>query len=98
MKKIKNKQIIELAVSFVFFGLMIYAAYSLWYIFHGTDSGTDVHLYTVLTGVCLGWFMLLFVGEVLPKTGIVGKLLAFLAGNGLLNGYICGTNAKINER
>ena len=97
MKNIKTKQIIELVVSFIFFGLTIYAAYSLWYIFYGTDSGADVHLYTGLTGLCLGWFMALFVGEALPKTGIIGRLIAFLAGNGLLHGFIWGLNAKINE-
>ncbi len=97
MKNTKTKQIIELIVTFILFGLTIYAAYSLWYIFYGTDSGADVHLYTGLTGICLGWFMLLFVQSALPKTGIIGKIIAFLAGNGLLHGYIWGINAKINE-
>ena len=97
MKKLKNRQIIDLVVSFVLFGLMIYAAYSLWYIFYGTESGVDVHLYTGLAGICLGWFMCLFVGELLPKAGVIGKLIAFFAGNGLLHGYIWGLNAKINE-
>lgn len=96
MKETKNKQIIELIVSFILFGLTIYAVYSLWYIFYGTDSGADVHLYTGLAGLCLGWFMALFVGEVLPKTGIIGKLIAFFAGNGLLHGFIWGLNAKVN--
>ena len=97
MKKIKNKQIIELIVTTVLFGLVIYAAYSLWYIFHGTDSAADVHLYTGMTGVALGWYMLLFMQSALPKTGIVGKILAFVAGNGLVHGIIWGVNAKINE-
>ena len=97
MKRIKNKQIIELIVTTVLFGLVIYAAYSLWYIFHGTDSGADVHLYTGMTGVALGWYMLLFMQSALPKTGIVGKILAFVAGNGLVHGIIWGVNAKINE-
>ena len=97
MKKTKIKQIIELAVTTVLFGLMIYAAYSLWYIFHGTNSGPDVHLYTGLTGIALGWFMLLFVQTVIPKSGAVGKIIAFFAGNGLLHGIIWGINAKINE-
>ncbi|MBQ7962045.1 MAG: alpha-galactosidase [Clostridia bacterium] len=96
MKKIKNKQIIELVVTTVLFGLVIYAAYSLWYIFHGTDSGADVHLYTGMTGVALGWYMLLFVQSALPKAGIIGKILAFFAGNGLVHGIIWGLNAKIN--
>ncbi len=97
MKKIKNKQIIELIVTTVLFGLVIYAAYSLWYIFHGTDSAADVHLYTGMTGVALGWYMILFMQSALPKTGIVGKILAFVAGNGLVHGIIWGVNAKINE-
>ena len=97
MKNAKTKQIIEMVVSFILFGLTIYAAYSLWYIFYGTDSGADVHLYTGLTGLCLGWFMTLFVGEALPKTGIIGRLIAFFAGNGLLHGFIWGVNSKINE-
>lgn len=96
MKRIKNKQIIELIVTTVLFGLVIYAAYSLWYIFHGTDSGADVHLYTGMTGVALGWFMLLFVQSALPKTGIIGKIIAFILGNGLVHGIIWGINAKIN--
>ncbi len=96
MKKIKNKQIIELVVTTVLFGLVIYAAYSLWYIFHGTDSGADVHLYTGMTGVALGWYMLLFMQSALPKTGIAGKIIAFIAGNGLVHGFIWGMNAKIN--
>ncbi len=96
MKKIKNKQMIELVVTTVLFGLVIYAAYSLWYIFHGTDSAADVHLYTGMTGVALGWYMLLFVQSALPKTGITGKIIAFIAGNGLVHGFIWGINAKIN--
>ncbi len=93
----KNKHIIELVVTTVLLGLMIYAAYSLWYIFYGTDSGFDVHLYTGLTGVALGWFMLLFVQTALPKTGIAGKIIAFFAGNGLVHGVIWGLNAKLNQ-
>ncbi len=97
MKKERNKQIIELVITTVLFGLMIYAAYSLWYIFYGTNSGLDVHLYTGMTGIALGWFMLLFVQTVIPKSGTAGKIIAFFAGNGLLHGVIWGINAKINE-
>ncbi len=96
MKKAKTKQIVEITVTTVLFGLMIYAAYSLWYIFHGANSGTDVHLYTGLTGIALGWFMLLFTDKVLPKTGLVGKIISFLIGNVLVHGYIWGIDAKIN--
>ena len=97
MKKLKNKHIIELVVTTVLLGLTVYAAYSLWYIFHGTNSAFDVHLYTGMTGIALGWFMLLFVQTVFPKSGIIGKIIAFFAGNGLVHGFIWGTNAKINE-
>ena len=54
----KKKSIINGAVTTVLLGLLIYAAYSLWYIFYGKDSGWDVHLYTVLSGSALGWFWL----------------------------------------
>lgn len=96
MKKLKNKEIIESIVTTVLFGLLIYAAYSLWYIFYGTDSAPDVHLYTGLSGLALGWFLLLFVGEVFKKSGWVPKLIAFLAGNALFHGVIWGINVQIN--
>ncbi len=96
MKKIKNKAVIETIVTTVLVGLLVYAAYSLWYIFYGTDSGFDVHLYTVLSGVALGWFMLLFVQAVFKKAGWIPKLIAFLAGNALFQSVIWGINAKIN--
>lgn len=97
IKKEINKQIIELVITTVLFGLMIYAAYSLWYIFYGTNSGFDVHLYTGMAGIALGWFILLFVQTVFPKSGTAGKIIAFFAGNGLLHGIIWGINSKINE-
>ncbi len=96
MKKFKYKEIVESVITVVLFGLLIYAAYSLWYIFYGTDSGADVHLYTVLSGAALGWFLLLFVQAVFKKSGWIGKLIAFLAGNALFQGVIWGLNAKIN--
>ncbi len=96
MKKIKSKEIIESIVTTVLFGLLIYAAYSLWYIFHGTDSAPDVHLYTVLSGLVLGWSLMLFVQTVLEKSGWIGKLIAFVAGNAIFHGVLWGINAKIN--
>ncbi len=96
MKKIKNKEIIESVVTTVLFGLLIYAAYSLWYIFYGTESAPDVHLYTIISGLALGWFLLLFVQEIFKKSGWIPKLIAFLAGNALFQGVIWGVNAKIN--
>ncbi len=96
MKKISKKDIIESVVTVVLFGLLIYSAYSLWYIFYGTDSGFDVHLYTVLSGSALGWFMLLLTQEIFKKAKVIPKIVAFLAGNALFQGVIWGVNAKIN--
>ena len=90
MKKInsKSKSIIETVVTTVLMGLLVYSAYSLWYIFNGTQSGFDIHLYTVLSGVALGWFMLVFVQALFKKAGWISKLIAFLAGNALFQGLI----------
>ncbi len=96
MKKEKTKIIVESAVTTVFMGLLVYAAYSLWYIFYGTESGSDIHLYTVLSGSALGWFMLLFVQSVFKSSGWIKKLIAFLAGNALFQGLIWGINSQIN--
>ena len=97
MKKISKKDIIESVVTIVLFGLLIYSAYSLWYVFYGTESGFDVHLYTVLSGSALGWFMLLLVQEIFKKAKVIPKIIAFLAGNALFQGVIWGVNAKINS-
>lgn len=96
MKKQKSKIVIESIVTTVLFGLLVYAAYSLWYIFYGTESSFDVHLYTVLSGSALGWFMLLFTQAAFKNTGWIKKLIAFLAGNAIFQGLIWGINAKIN--
>ena len=96
MKKEKKKLIIESIVTTVFLGLLVYAAYSLWYIFYGKDSGADVHLYTVLSGSALGWFTVVFVQSIFKNTGWIKKLLAFLAGNALFQGLIWGINEKVN--
>ena len=82
MKKEKTKVIIESVVTTVFMGLLVYAAYSLWYIFYGVESSPDVHLYTVLSGSALGWFLLLLVQELFKKANWIPKILAFIAGNG----------------
>lgn len=92
----KKKNIIEGIVTTVLMGLLVYAAYSLWYIFYGTSSGPDVHLYTGLSGIALGWFLLMFVQSAFKNTGWIKKLVAFLAGNALFHGLIWGINAKIN--
>ncbi len=96
MTKDKRKSIAEFAVTTVFLGLLVYAAYSLWYIFYGKDSSFDVHLYTVLSGSALGWFMTLFVQSVFKKANWIAKLIVFLAGNGFFQGLIWGFNAKLN--
>ena len=64
MKKLKNNSIIEIGLTTILLGLMIYASYSLWYIFYGTESGGDVHLYTILSGMAVGWFLIMFIKSV----------------------------------
>ena len=96
MKKIKNNSIVDICFTTVFMGLLIYSAYSLWYIFWGTKSNPDVHLYTVLSGSALGWFLMMFVKTAFKNSGWIKKLIAFLAGNALFQGLIWGINAKIN--
>ena len=96
MTKEKKKSIAGFAVTIVFLGLLIYAAYSLWYIFYGKDSNPDVHLYTVLSGSALGWFLIMFVQSVFKQANWIPKLIAFFAGNGLFQGLIWGFNAKLN--
>lgn len=96
MKKIKNKAVVEAVVTTVLTGLLIYAAYSLWFVFYGTESAPDIHLYTGISGIALGWFMMLFVQTLFKNAGRVKKLITFLAGNALFHGMIWGINAKIN--
>ena len=97
MKKLKNNSIVEIGLTTIFLGLMIYASYSLWYIFYGTQSGADVHIYTVLSGVAIGWFLVMFVKGIFKNATWIPKLIAFLAGNGFFQGLIWGINAKINK-
>ena len=97
MKKLKNNSIVEINLTTIFLGLMIYASYSLWYIFYGTESGADIHLYTVLSGIAIGWFLVIFVKAVFKNANWVPKLIAFLVGNGVFQGLIWGINAKINK-
>lgn len=97
MKNNKTKTVIESIVTTVLMGLLIYAAYSLWFVFWGTQSNPDIHLYTGLSGLALGWTFLLFIQTVFKKTGWISKLIAFLAGNALFHGMIWGINAKINQ-
>ncbi len=96
MNKTTKKDVAEYILTTVLLGLLVYAAYSLWYIFYGTESGADVHLYTGISGLALGWFLVIFVQNIFKKSGWGCKLTAFLLGNGFVHGFIWGTNAKIN--
>lgn len=96
MKKIRNSAVIDICLTTVFMGLLVYSAYSLWYIFGGSESGPDIHLYTVLSGLALGWFFAVFIKTLLGKSKWFINLIAFLAGNALFQGLIWGINAKIN--
>ena len=96
MNNTTKKNIIKCVVTTVMLGLLVYAAYSLWYIFYGTESGIDVHLYTGLSGLALGWFLLLFTETLIKKTGLISKIFVFLAGNIFVHGLIWGINASIN--
>ena len=97
MKKLLSSNITDISLSTIFMGLMIYSAYSLWYIFYGTESGSDVHLYTVLSGMAIGWFLVLLIKSVFKNTGTLPKIIAFLVGNGLFQGLIWGINTGINK-
>ncbi len=97
MNKERSKIIIESVITTVLMGLLVYSSYSLWYIFEGAQSGGDVHLYTILSGSALGWFLLLFVQALLKNTGWVKKLIAFLLGNAFFQGVFWGINASINK-
>ena len=96
MKKEIKIFIIESIVSAVLLGLLVNSAYSLWYIFYGTDSGWDVHLYTLLSGMALGWFSYLFVKAVTKKGGKLKIILSFISGNVFFQTLIWGINSKVN--
>ena len=96
MKKLKDNWVFELSITTILLGLMCYAAYSLWYIFDGTLSSGDVHLYTALTSITLGWFMMIFTKTIIEKANWFMKLGSFLTGCGLFQGLIWGINAKMN--
>ena len=97
MKKLLNNSITQISLTTILFGLMIYSAYSLWYIFYGTESGADIHLYTILSGIAIGWFLVLFINTAFKKANWIPKLIAFILGNGIFQGLIWGINAKINQ-
>ena len=97
MKKLFKNSIFEAFLTTIFMGLLAYASYSLWYIFYGTESSADIHLYTVLSGMALGWFLVLLIKAITPKSNWIPKLIAFIAGNGFFQGLLWGYNAKINK-
>lgn len=96
MKKLKDNWIVDLSVTTVLLGLMCYAAYSIWYIFDGTQSSGDIHLYTALSSLALGWFMMIFTKTIFKKANWIVKLITFLVGCGLFQGLIWGINAQMN--
>ena len=96
MKKLKGNYIVDICITTVLLGLLVYSAYSLWYVFGGAFSGTDVHLYTALSSVALGWFLMLFEKAIMKKMNRVMCLIAFLTGAGIFQGVIWGINATEN--
>ncbi|MBR2877431.1 MAG: alpha-galactosidase [Clostridia bacterium] len=96
MKKLKDNWIFEICLTTVLLGLMCYSAYSLWYIFEGAQSGFDIQLYTILSGIAIGWFAFVLVKTLLKNSNWVVKLIAFLSGNAFFHGMFWGINAKIN--
>ena len=94
MKKFLNNSIVEISLTTILLGLMIYASYSLWYIFYGTESGADVHIYTILSGMATGWFLVMFINSAFKNVNWIPKLIAIIAGNGFFQGLIWGINAK----
>lgn len=96
MKKLKNNNIFDICVTTVLLGLLIYSAYSLWYIFRGFANSFDVQLYNVISGIALGWFLLILVKSIFKKDNWIPKLIAFIAGNALFHGLIWGINASVN--
>ena len=96
MKNNRKELIIDSCITTVLIGLLVYAAYSLWFIFYGSQSGADVYLYTVISGTALGWFSAVFVKTVLKKSKWYIYLICVLAGNAAFHGLFLGVNAKIN--
>ncbi len=96
MKKLKSNNIFDICITTVLLGLLIYSAYSLWYIFRGFANSFDVQLYNVISGIALGWFLLVLIKAVFKNANWIGKLIAFIAGNAMFHGLIWGINASVN--
>lgn len=96
MKKLKNSNALDIGVTTVLLGLLIYSAYSLWYIFCGKANDFNVQLYNVISGIALGWFLLILIKSIFKKSNWIPKLIAFLSGNALFHGLIWGINKGVN--
>ena len=96
MKKLKNSNIFVACITTILLGLLVYSSYSLWYIFGGFANDFNVQLYNVISGIALGWFVLLFIKTVFKNANFIAKLISFLAGNALFHGLIWGINANVN--
>lgn len=97
MKKLKNNSILDICLTTVFLGLLIYSAYSLWYIFGGRPNDFNVQLYNVISGIALGWFLMVLIKSAFKNANWIPKLIAFLSGNALFHGLIWGINKGVNE-
>jgi hypothetical protein len=49
-----------------------------------------------MSGSALGWFLGMLVNALFQKSGWIGKLIAFLVGNGVFQALIWSLNAKVN--
>lgn len=96
MKKLKNNNILDICITTVLSGLLVYSAYSLWYIFKGFANSFDVQLYNVISGIALGWFLLILVKSIFKNANWIPKVIAFIAGNALFHGLIWGINKSVN--
>ena len=96
MKKSNNDNFLDAYITTILLGLLIYSSYSLWYIFGGFANDFNVQLYNVISGIALGWFVLLFIKTVFKNANFIAKLISFLAGNALFHGLIWGINANVN--
>ncbi len=96
MKKLKNNNILDICITTILLGLSIYSAYSLWYVFKGVANNFDVQLYNVISGIALGWFLLILVKSIFKNANWIPKLIAFLSGNALFHGLIWGINKNVN--
>ncbi|MBO5895931.1 MAG: alpha-galactosidase [Clostridia bacterium] len=96
MNKLRNNNILEICLTTIFLGLLIYSAYSLWYIFGGKPDDFNVQLYNVISGLCLGWLFQIFIKALFKSASRLPRLIAFVSGNALFHALIWGINATTN--